>query len=241
MENLEMERKKYVKKIEEHERQLQELDIDAEEVRREIEIEKALLEGEHKSEMDQLQQDSEKVESVKQFKRQISHSAVQERQRENKLFEDAKQNLEILEQEYDELEMRLESCDESEKEEYELKLKLKSEVLEAERKIFEDLEFRHLEMESRMEEEQEIIEQELSREEDEKKKIISDRVALQRNDEPQDKLDKAKDELENIENRYDAYVVKAREIDWSLDNVQSINKVMSLMLLTPRHDLMYLK
>ncbi|XP_077985767.1 pleckstrin homology-like domain family B member 1 isoform X2 [Glandiceps talaboti] len=176
MERLQSQREHCVGRIEALELQLEELDADTEEVLREIEIEQALLEGEHKSEMDQLQEDTEQMQTVMQVKKQLSQSALYERDRERQALDDARQTIQTLEQEYEELKILLESCNSNEKEEMETKLKQKSEMIEIERKTFEDLEFHYLETEARMEEEQEIIELELSREEQEKQKQLQSRV-----------------------------------------------------------------
>ncbi|XP_070548171.1 pleckstrin homology-like domain family B member 1 isoform X2 [Ptychodera flava] len=247
MERLEMSREQCVRRMDALELHKQELDVDTEEVLREIEIEQALLEGEHKSEMDQLQQDTEQMQSVLKVKRQISQTALEEREREREGLETARLKIETLEQEVEELKQTLQSCSEDELEENKAKLKQKSEVLDVERKNFEDMEFHYLETEARMEEEQEIIELQLSREEKEKQQQLQSRVENvcdlegqlssvmveakekkveieNRRKTVEEQLMKAKAELETIEHQYDVLVVKAKEMELALQNDEVINK-----------------
>ncbi|XP_022100084.1 pleckstrin homology-like domain family B member 1 isoform X3 [Acanthaster planci] len=167
-----------IQKIEDLERRLDDLEVQESEMLREMEIEAALLEGEHRSELTQLQQEQELLGTLKRTKHSITRKAIEQRERERLQVDQARSRLQQLEQAHLETERQLEACpigDTARKQALLFQYQREAEGLEQERKRFEDLEFQQLETEARIEEEREILEQELTAEETKEEEKVKTR------------------------------------------------------------------
>ncbi|XP_071806175.1 uncharacterized protein [Asterias amurensis] len=175
---LEEARDNSIQKIEALERKLDDLEVQESEMLREMEIEAALLEGEHRSELTQLQQQQQHIGTLKRTKHRLDRHASAERERERKQVDQARFELKRLEQRHLETERQLEACpieDTARKQALLSQYQREAEKLEVERKRFEDLEFQQLETEARIEEEREIMEHELSLEESKEEEKVKTR------------------------------------------------------------------
>ncbi|XP_071504556.1 pleckstrin homology-like domain family B member 1 [Diadema antillarum] len=167
MEKLEEARLKSIKRVDELELEVEELEIQVAETFQELELEAALLEGEHKSELSRLQEREAQVATLKRTKDKVGYDAVERRERERQRVEEARRRLQDLERQHFEFKEKIKTSPRDEQEALEDLARRESIQLDSERKKFEDLEFRQLEIEARIEEEKEILEKRLSLEEDE--------------------------------------------------------------------------
>ncbi|XP_041470733.1 pleckstrin homology-like domain family B member 1 isoform X1 [Lytechinus variegatus] len=167
MKKLEEARAMTIKKIEQLEIDVEELEVQETETLQELELEAALLEGEHRSELSQLQEREAHVSTLKRKKDKMSYDAIEKRERERQRVEEARRRLQSLERQHFEFKQKIETSPREEQEELLSLARRDSIQLDSERKKFEDLEFRQLEIEARIEEEKEILEKRLSLEEDE--------------------------------------------------------------------------
>ncbi|XP_031427488.1 pleckstrin homology-like domain family B member 2 isoform X2 [Clupea harengus] len=161
---IEEERIQVLNNIEELEQKVKDLDNQMEESIREMEVEKALLEGEQDSEMAQLQREREFLEKLNEKMAAIEKNNADGKTQGRALLESERGRVERLAEQLSEQRGQLDSCPEALKEQLQLQLSRESEVLEAETKRFEDLEFRQLEKESRQDEEKDTHTQQLLRE-----------------------------------------------------------------------------
>ncbi|KAL3886762.1 hypothetical protein ACJMK2_026735 [Sinanodonta woodiana] len=139
--------------------QILEIETQENEAIRELEMERALLEGEHQMEMEQLSQDQEKINQLKQRQNQLVQKATKQREKELQVIEKEHQKLKILEKEHYETEQLLESCSKEEEDALLERFQKHTEALENQRKLYDDLEFQQLESESKFEEEKEQVQQ----------------------------------------------------------------------------------
>ncbi|KAK3612109.1 hypothetical protein CHS0354_031180 [Potamilus streckersoni] len=139
--------------------QILEIETQENEAIRELEMERALLEGEHQMEMEQLSQDQEKINQLKQRQNQLVQKATRQREKELQVIEKEHQKLKILEKEHYETEQLLESCSKEEEDALLELFQKHTEALENQRKLYDDLEFQQLESESKFEEEKEQVQQ----------------------------------------------------------------------------------
>ncbi|XP_014665516.1 PREDICTED: pleckstrin homology-like domain family B member 1 isoform X3 [Priapulus caudatus] len=129
---------------------------------RELEMERALLEGEHQVQMEKLQHDQKRINQLKGRHVALQQSAAVQRAKSQKRIETERVKLEALEHHLYMMEQQLEDISsEQEEEELLVDYKIEQEKLENERKLFEDLEFQQLEAEARFEEEQEQLQTQL--------------------------------------------------------------------------------
>eukprot|EP00057_Strongylocentrotus_purpuratus_P004762 XP_003729381.1 PREDICTED: pleckstrin homology-like domain family B member 1 isoform X2 [Strongylocentrotus purpuratus] len=167
MQKLEEARVMTIKKIEQLEIDVEDLEIQETETLQELELEAALLEGEHRSELSQLQEREAHFSTLKRKKDKMSYDAITKRERERLRVEEARRRLQSLERQHFEFKQKIETSPREEQEELLSLARRDSIQLDSERKKFEDLEFRQLEIEAKIEEEKEIQEKRLSLEEDE--------------------------------------------------------------------------
>ncbi|XP_071842619.1 uncharacterized protein [Apostichopus japonicus] len=165
LQKLENARKHSIFKIETLEKEIDDLEAQETETLRELEIEAALLEAEHKRKLLHLKEQEENMSTLERNKRQLNSSAVHQRDKERDLLEESRKSLQQLEQRHLESKREFDLCTHpARKEVLGDRLRGEMEQLDLERKRFEDLEFSQLELEARIEEEKEIMELELKRE-----------------------------------------------------------------------------
>ncbi|XP_066594056.1 uncharacterized protein [Prorops nasuta] len=131
-------------------RSVADIEIQEEEISRELELEKALISAEYESESLKLTQDEgEKIRvqmKINELEREMSNDTKTQADAQTK----AKLRVQDSQQTCDMLEEELARCDEEfRRKELSEKLFAEQEILDAERKSFEDLEFHHLEEEAR--------------------------------------------------------------------------------------------
>ncbi|XP_041923311.1 LOW QUALITY PROTEIN: pleckstrin homology-like domain family B member 2 [Alosa sapidissima] len=163
MTRIEEERIQVLNNMEELEQKIKDLDNQMEESVREMEVERALLEGEHESEASQLQQDREALEQLNYKMADLEKKLQTEKSQDLALLSEERSKVEKLAELVSEQRSQLDTCPEAMKEQLQQQLSRDSEVLEVETKRFEDLEFQQLERESRQDEEKETQIQQILR------------------------------------------------------------------------------
>lgn len=130
-------------------RSVADIEIQEEEISRELELEKALLSAEYESESLKLtQEESEKIK-VQMRINELEREMAEDNTTQAKLQAEAKQRVQRAQQAYARLEEELtRSTDEMGEQDIAEKLAAQQDILETERKAFEDLEFHHLEEEA---------------------------------------------------------------------------------------------
>ncbi|XP_076146183.1 pleckstrin homology-like domain family B member 2 isoform X1 [Alosa pseudoharengus] len=163
MTRIEEERIQVLNNMEELEQKIKDLDNQMEESVREMEVERALLEGEQESEASQLQQDREALEQLNDKMADLEKKLQTEKSQDLALLSEERSKVEKLAELVSEQRSQLDTCPEAMKEQLQQQLSRDSEVLEVETKRFEDLEFQQLERESRQDEEKETQIQQILR------------------------------------------------------------------------------
>ncbi|XP_029430126.1 pleckstrin homology-like domain family B member 1 isoform X4 [Rhinatrema bivittatum] len=148
-------------RVDELKGRIKELEQQLQESHREVEMERALLQGEREAEITQLQQEQKIVEQLQEQLSSLEFRIQKERDKERAKVDAERKELERLESRYSELKKQLHNCPESMREQLQDQLKREMEALETETKLFEDLEFQQLEKESRLEEERETVSQQI--------------------------------------------------------------------------------
>ncbi|KAM8869856.1 pleckstrin homology-like domain family B member 3 isoform 1-T2 [Spinachia spinachia] len=126
-------------------RRITEIDQQKEELKIELQLEIALLQGELQTEQSQLRRHTQKLRALQQEARQ------KDRQKERESLEEERLRLEGLKGRHDEKEKLISSQPEGQREQ--LMLQQEREAMEAAMRAFEDWEFRFLEQESGLDEE----------------------------------------------------------------------------------------
>ncbi|XP_052823690.1 pleckstrin homology-like domain family B member 1 isoform X1 [Octopus bimaculoides] len=124
---------------------------------RELELEQALLEGEHQTEMNELQVEQELINQLKKKHDEIVEKAALERERDLELIEVEKKKLRELEKKHYETEQLLEACIVEDEDNLLERYQKEHEVLDNQRIYFDNLEFEKLESESKFEQEKELV------------------------------------------------------------------------------------
>ncbi|XP_053530725.1 pleckstrin homology-like domain family B member 2 isoform X6 [Ictalurus punctatus] len=161
---IEEERIQVLNNMEELEQKIKELDNQMDESVQEMEVERALLEGEQESEAAQLQQEKEALEQLKDKMADMEKRVQVEKSQDKAQLDAERVKLERLAEVLSEQRAQLNTCPEALKEQLVLQLSRDAETLEVETKRFEDLEFQQLERESRQDEEKETQTQQVLRE-----------------------------------------------------------------------------
>ncbi|XP_060755702.1 pleckstrin homology-like domain family B member 2 isoform X3 [Neoarius graeffei] len=161
---IEEERIQVLNNMEELEQKIKELDNQMDESVQELEVERALLEGEQESEAAQLQQEKEALEQLKDKMADMEMKVQAEKSQDKAELDAERVKLERLAEVLSEQRAQLHTCPEALKEQLILQLSRDTETLEVETKRFEDLEFQQLERESRQDEEKETQTQQILRE-----------------------------------------------------------------------------
>nr|XP_047919287.1 pleckstrin homology-like domain family B member 1 isoform X2 [Anser cygnoides] len=158
---LEEERACVLSRLDELKGHVKDLEQQLQEMLREAEIERALLQGERESEAVRLQQEQEVVQQLQEKLSSLDASIQKERDKERAKVDAERKELEKLRALYNESKSHLDNCPESMREQLREQMRREAEALETETKLFEDLEFQQLERESRLEEERETRSQQL--------------------------------------------------------------------------------
>ncbi|XP_039601450.1 pleckstrin homology-like domain family B member 2 [Polypterus senegalus] len=161
---VEEERIHVLNNLEELEQKIKDLGNQMEESARELDMERALLDGEHDSEMTQLQHEKEVLDQLNGKIAELETNVISEKSKEKTKLDAEREKLEKLQELYSEQKTQLDNCPESMREQLQQQLKRDADHLEVETKKFEDLEFQQLEKESRQDEEKENLTQQLLRE-----------------------------------------------------------------------------
>ncbi|XP_048851226.1 pleckstrin homology-like domain family B member 2 isoform X2 [Brienomyrus brachyistius] len=139
-----------------------------------VELERALLEGEQQAEAEQLQREKELLEQLNQKLHHVGSGGQTRIATERAQLDAQRAKVAKLAELLSEQKTQLDTCPEALREQLQLQLSRDAETLEMEMKRFEDLEFQQLERESRQEEEKENLSQQLergSRQEEEKENL----------------------------------------------------------------------
>ncbi|EFN66050.1 Pleckstrin-like proteiny-like domain family B member 2 [Camponotus floridanus] len=130
-------------------RSVAEIEIQEEEISRELELEKALLSAEYESESLKLTQDEGEKIKVQMRINELEREMAEDNATHSNLQAEAKQRVQKAQQICARLDEQLMSCmDEITQQNITDKLAAQQDILESERKAFEDLEFHHLEEEA---------------------------------------------------------------------------------------------
>ncbi|XP_052060549.1 calponin homology domain-containing protein DDB_G0272472-like isoform X4 [Mytilus californianus] len=150
-----------VKNIASLKQQIVEIETQENEAIRELEMERALLEGEHNTEMEELQQEQDRINALKLQQAELIERSAKEREKEIEIMDKKQEELFDLEKKHFETEQMLSSCHDREKERIKEQFDREQETIEQKHKDFDDLEFKQLESEARYEEEKEKLQKKL--------------------------------------------------------------------------------
>ncbi|KPP57622.1 hypothetical protein Z043_124633 [Scleropages formosus] len=141
-----------------------ELDQQREELKIELQMEVALLQGELQTERETLCRHMQLLQNLQEESKQKVLQRQAERQQERETLEQERSRVEELKKCYAEKEKQVLAQDEGQREQLLLQLQQEKEVMESAVRIFDDMEFRFLERESWIEEEEGESEAERERE-----------------------------------------------------------------------------
>lgn len=145
-------------------RTITDLEITEDEALRELEVERALLEGELVPLREKMTLDEERLSALLLRSNELEERCQQERHHHHEAIEACRCRLEEAERELDQLEGKSENFNGTTDEETEMleTLKAQHEAVEAERKVFEDTEFHQMEAEAHREAEREELNKEIA-------------------------------------------------------------------------------
>lgn len=145
-------------------RSVTELENTEDEALRELEVERALLEGELVPLREKAAVEEERLAALLQKSQELEERCQQERQHHQEAIEACHSRLEEAERDLDQLESKSENFSGTTDEETEMleTLKAQHEAVEAERKVFEDTEFHQMEAEAHREAEREELNKEIA-------------------------------------------------------------------------------
>ncbi|EGI65958.1 Pleckstrin-like proteiny-like domain family B member 2 [Acromyrmex echinatior] len=129
-------------------RSVAEIEIQEEEISRELELEKALVSAEYESESLKLTQDEGEKIKVQMRINELEREMAEDNAIHSNLQTEAKQRVQKAQQACVQLDEQLANCMDEIMQDIANKLTMQQDVLESERKAFEDLEFHHLEEEA---------------------------------------------------------------------------------------------
>ncbi|XP_056236829.1 pleckstrin homology-like domain family B member 3 [Seriola aureovittata] len=132
-----------------------EIDQQKEELKIELQLEIALLQGELQTERNQLLRHTQKLQALQHEARQKERHRRTDRPKERESLEEERRRVEELKRRCEEKEKLIPSQPESQRAQLTLQLQQEKEVMEAAARAFEDWEFRVLERESGIDEEDE--------------------------------------------------------------------------------------
>ncbi|XP_069040795.1 pleckstrin homology-like domain family B member 3 [Lepisosteus oculatus] len=136
-------------------RRIKDMDQQREELKLEMQMERALLEGELQTEQEELTKETQRLDTLQEALRQQEMRFHSERQQEKMRLQAERQRVDELRQRQEEFQRQVETQPESLREQLRQRLQEEREALDGEVRAFEDLEFHFLERESVLEEERE--------------------------------------------------------------------------------------
>lgn len=138
-------------------KQIMDIETQENEAIRELEMEQALLDGEHQTEMSELHREQEIINQLKLKHEEIVEKAALEREKDLELIEIEKQKLRELERKHYETEQLLEACLVEDEDQLLERYQKEQEILDNQRIYFDNLEFEKLESESKYDQEKATI------------------------------------------------------------------------------------
>ncbi|XP_068098069.1 pleckstrin homology-like domain family B member 3 isoform X2 [Hyperolius riggenbachi] len=180
---LEVEQMKVMSRISQLEQEIRELQLQRQELKIEVEMEQALLEGELRTEKKEVEKEEAKIQLLHEQLRETERKWQEEKEKGKLQLQKEKQKVKELEQKIAECRAQLEKQPESLREQLRKQIQEMSEMMESAVKSFEDLEFQQLEKESSREEERESS-----------YRYISQNISKQQNE-----LNKRKDKILRLE------------------------------------------
>ncbi|XP_052265266.1 pleckstrin homology-like domain family B member 2 isoform X3 [Dreissena polymorpha] len=150
-----------LKKIATLKQQILDIENQEDEALRGMEVERALLESEHHTEMERLQDDQEKIHELRSKQNMLMERASRQREKEIAVIERERRRLEDLERAKAGLERQLEVCAPEEQSALLDRIQRQKELVDVQRKVFDDLEFQQLESEAKFEEDREQVQRRL--------------------------------------------------------------------------------
>ncbi|XP_077096918.1 pleckstrin homology-like domain family B member 1 isoform X23 [Siphateles boraxobius] len=172
---LEEERFRVLARLDELKTRVTDLEQQIQESRQEAEMERALLQGERRAELDQVETELEIINQLQLKLNEVENATQKEKEKERAKVSAERDVLARLRDSYSELKGQLHKCPESLREHLQEQLTRKVEALESATKRFEDLEFRQLERESGIEEEKETVSRQLLQEKAEYHRSVAKR------------------------------------------------------------------
>ncbi|XP_051788120.1 LOW QUALITY PROTEIN: pleckstrin homology-like domain family B member 1 [Erpetoichthys calabaricus] len=170
---LEEEQTRVQSHIDELKARVTELDHHLQESQQEADMERALLQGERRSELEQIQTEQEILMEIQRKLGDVEKSIQREKDKGSAHVTAERDALERHQEAFGELKRQLYNCPECLREQLQEQLKREADALESQSKLFEDLEFQQLEKESRLEEERETVTQQLLQEKAEYQNSVS--------------------------------------------------------------------
>ncbi|XP_072370538.1 pleckstrin homology-like domain family B member 1 isoform X2 [Scyliorhinus torazame] len=147
--------------VEEINRKIKELDNQMEESSQEMEMERALLEGERDSESSHVHYERDVFEQLQKKISDLEANVTSEKAKEKTHLKTEREKVERLQEGYSELKNKLDNCPDSMRKCLQEQLERDGEQLDSEVKRYDDLEFQQLERQSRLEEEKENLSKQL--------------------------------------------------------------------------------
>ncbi|XDV20848.1 hypothetical protein PO909_026068 [Leuciscus waleckii] len=172
---LEEERLRVLARVDELKTRVTDLEQQIQESRQEAEMERALLQGERRAELDQVETELGIINQLQLKLNEVENATQKEKEKERAKVSAERDVLARLRDSYSELKGQLHKCPESLREHLQEQLTRKVEALESATKRFEDLEFRQLERESGIEEEKETVSRQLLQEKAEYHRSVAKR------------------------------------------------------------------
>ncbi|MCJ8748612.1 hypothetical protein PDJAM_G00166810 [Pangasius djambal] len=169
------ERVRILARVEELKARVTELEQQLQDSRQEAEMERALLQGERRAELDQVEAEFEIINQIQLKLSEVEKNIQREKEKGRANVSAERDVLARLRDGYSELKSQLYKCPESLREHLQEQLARKAEALESGSKRFEDLEFRQLERESSLEEEKETVSRQLLQEKAEYQRSVAKR------------------------------------------------------------------
>ncbi|KAI4890579.1 hypothetical protein NFI96_016200 [Prochilodus magdalenae] len=169
------ERVRVLARVDELKVRVTELEQQLQDSRQEAEMERALLQGERRAELDRVEAELEIINQLQLKLSEVEKTIQREKDKGRANVSAERDILARLRDGYSELKSQLHKCPESLREHLQEQLARKAEALESSSKRFEDLEFRQLERESSLEEEKETLTRQLLQEKAEYQRSVAKR------------------------------------------------------------------
>ncbi|XP_044130882.1 pleckstrin homology-like domain family B member 3 isoform X2 [Bufo gargarizans] len=210
---LEAEQMKVMSRISQLEQEIRELQLQRRELKIEVEMEVALLEGELRTERKEMEKDQETIRLFQEQLREAEWRWQEEKAKDKLQLQNEKKKVRELEQKISESQAQLENQPESLREQLRKNIQEMTEMMESAVKSFEDLEFQQLEKESSREEEREASYRQISQSLSQKQNELNRR---------KDKVLRLEEQVRNAEEQAQAERLRISEENTRV--FQSLNK-----------------